>query len=178
MLKMFTTQLMGLFKALQEKEEFSIEDSARLLVQASAGQGTVYLYGTAEMKGVVYEATKGAEPLTNASKWDESMDLDTLHDTDRFLILSRYSNDDKALHLAKELANRGIPFVAISTTLNSTEKDSIEKLADVHIGLKLTKGLLPDEQGGRFGYPALMAALFVYYGLRFTMDEILSEYNE
>ncbi|MFL6556676.1 MAG: DUF2529 family protein, partial [Bacillus sp. (in: firmicutes)] len=33
MLKMFTTQLTGMFKRIEEKEEYSFEDGARLLAQ-------------------------------------------------------------------------------------------------------------------------------------------------
>jgi hypothetical protein len=32
-MKMFTTQLTGLFKRIEEKEEFSFEDGARLLAR-------------------------------------------------------------------------------------------------------------------------------------------------
>ena len=35
MLKMFTTQLTGLFKRIEEKEEYSFEDGARLLAQGA-----------------------------------------------------------------------------------------------------------------------------------------------
>lgn len=52
MLKMFSTQLTGLFNRLQEKEDFSIEDGARLLAQAAAGEGTVYIFGIKEMQAV------------------------------------------------------------------------------------------------------------------------------
>jgi len=50
-------------------------------------------------------------------------------------------------------------------------------LADVHINLQLLKGLLPDDFGNRYGYPSSMAALYVYYGIKFTIDEILAEYE-
>ena len=62
MLKMFTTQLTGLFKKIAEKEEFSFEDGARLLAQ---GQ-TIYLLGFKEMKAVEFEALEGAEPFKGA----------------------------------------------------------------------------------------------------------------
>jgi hypothetical protein len=54
----------------------------------------------------------------------------------------------------------------------------LSELADVHIPLQLTKGLLPDDFGNRYGYPSSMAALFVYHGLKFTIDEILAEYED
>ncbi|PWW31151.1 uncharacterized protein DUF2529 [Cytobacillus oceanisediminis] len=173
MLKMFSTQLSGLFKRLQEKEEFAIEDSARLLAQAAAGDGKIYIYGTKEMSGIGYEATQSQEPLRDAAIW--KMD-DEISETDRFIIFSRNSDDEEAIELAKTLADKDIPFVAVSTE-KADSIDNLANLADVHIDLKLTKGLLPDEEGNRFGYPASMAALFVYYGIKFTIEEILAEYE-
>ncbi|MGD6874903.1 DUF2529 domain-containing protein [Bacillus infantis] len=176
MLKMFSTQLTGIFKKLVDKEEFSIEDAARLLAQAPAGEGRIQIYATREMKAAALEATEGAEPLASAAHWTDAHSENDIADTDRFLIISRHSNDEQAVALAKALSEKTIPFAAISTAVEG-EGPSLAELADVHIDLKLTRGLLPDEEGNRFGYPSAIAALFVYHGLKFTIDEILSEYE-
>ncbi|WP_264739868.1 DUF2529 domain-containing protein [Cytobacillus firmus] len=173
MLKMFSTQLTGLFKRLQEKEEFSIEDSARLLAQAAAGDGKIYIYGTKEMAAIGYEAVQSQEPLRDAAILESDEEVS---ETDRVIIFSRHSDDEEAAVLAKSLSEKGIPFVAVST-VKVESNVNIADLAHVHIDLKLAKGLLPDEEGNRFGYPASMAALFVYYGIKFTIDEILAEYE-
>ncbi|MBX9971555.1 DUF2529 domain-containing protein [Cytobacillus firmus] len=173
MLKMFSTQLTGLFKRLQEKEEFSIEDSARLLAQAASGDGKIYIYGTKEMAAIGYEAVQSQEPLRDAAIFESEEEVS---ETDRVIIFSRHSDDEDAAVLAKSLSEKGIPFVAVST-VKAESNINIADLADVHIDLKLAKGLLPDEEGNRFGYPASMAALFVYYGIKFTIDEILAEYE-
>lgn len=176
MLKMFSTQLSGLFKRLQENEEFAIEDSARLLAQAAVGSGNIYIFATNEMKAVAYEAAEGEEPMKHAALWpiDQPID-DGLSETDRFLIVSRHAADKEAVTFGEILSDKGIPFVAISTVMG--EERGVAELADVHIDLKLIKGLLPDEMGNRFGYPSSMAALFVYYGIRFVLEEILEEYE-
>jgi uncharacterized phosphosugar-binding protein len=173
MLKMFSTQLTGLFKRLQEKEEFSIEDGARLLAQAAAGQGTVYIYGTKEMQAIGLEAVYGEEPLQSAALLTEENEVEA---ADRVLIVSRYADDDDALRVAHEMQEKGIPFVAVSTIREEIDGESLDSIADVHIDLRMTKGMLPDETGNRIGFPTSMAALFVYYGLRFTIEEILEEY--
>jgi len=173
MLKMFTTQLTGVFKKINDKEEFSFEEGARLLAQAPVGDGSIYLYGTKEMKAVEFEALEGAEPFTGAKVLTVE-GVDGLSDADRVLIFTRYSNDESALGLATQLNEKGIPFVAVSTDTAG----QLPELADVHIDLQLTKSLLPDDFGNRFGYPSSMAALFVYYGLKFTIDEMLAEYEE
>jgi uncharacterized phosphosugar-binding protein len=173
MLKMFSTQLTGLFKRLQEKEEFSIEDGARLLAQAAAGQGKIYLYGTREMQAIGLEAVYGEEPLQTAAILSDKVDLEA---ADRVLIVSRFADDAEALNIAYDLREKGIPLVAISTVRSESEEETLDQLADVHIDLRITKGLLPDETGNRIGYPTSIAALFVYFGLKFTIEEILEEY--
>ncbi len=171
---MFSTQVLGVFNRLQSQEDLMMEDSARLLAQAIVGSGRVFIFATREMKAVAFEATESQEPLKNTFIWNE--DHRELFETDRFLIVTRYSTDKEAVEMGKRLADKGIPFGAISTDL-ANGQESIVDLADVHIDLKLIKGLLPDEDGNRFGYPASMAALFVYYGIKFIIDEILAEYE-
>lgn len=175
MLKMFSTQLTGLLNSIYEKENFAFEDSARLLAQAAVGEGTVYLYGEKEMDAVVSEALYSVEPFQSAKKWD-GKDLSVSYQ-DRVIIFTRYSNDEQAVAAGKWLSENGIPFVAVSTVLPAiAEAESLTDLTDVHIDLRLKKGLLPDEEGNRFGYPASIAALYVYYGIKLTFDEIIAEY--
>jgi hypothetical protein len=164
-MKMFTTQLTGLFKRIEEKAEFSFEDGARLLAQ---GQ-TIYLVGFREMKAVEFEVSEGAEPLKGALT-----NVDAATSADRVLLFTRTSADGDALELAAKLLEKDIPFVAVSTSVSDGK---LEEMADVHINLQLAKGLLPDDFGNRYGYPSSMAALYVYYGLKFTIDEILAEYE-
>lgn len=171
MLKMFTTQLTGMFKRIEEKEEYSFEDGARLLAQAPVGDGSIYIFATKEMKAVAFEALEGAEPFKGVKVFES---LGHLTDSDRVLIFSRYASDEDALEVAAQLHEKAIPFVAVSTSVPEGEK--LLELADLHIDLRLTKGLLPDDFGNRYGYPSSMAALFVYFGLKFTIEEILAEY--
>lgn len=175
MLKMFTTQLGGLFKRIQEKQEFAIEDAARLLAQAPVGDGNIYIYGSKEMAAVAAEATEGAEPLKGAKMLVDASLPAEFSEADRVLIVSRNSDDQDAVEFAKVLHAKNLSFVAVSTVNNQTDS-SLNDLADVHIDLGLTKGLLPAEDGSRFGLPTSMAALFVYNALKFTIDEILEEY--
>lgn len=172
LLKMFSTQLSGLFKRIQDKEE-EIEDSARLLAQAIAGDGKIYLLATNEMEGVIYEAIEGPEPLSQATRWREEYEFSNIAPNDRFLLVSRTSEDAKILEFAKKLSDQHIPFAAISTIMS--EEEGIQQFADIHIDLSLKKGLLPDEDGNRFGNPSLIGALFAYHGIKFTLNEILSE---
>lgn len=172
---MFTTQVTGLFNRLLEKEEFAIEDSARLLAQAAAGEGSIYIYGSAEMSAIPFEATEGAEPLNGAVRLQSAEQVSTLNPADRVLIFSRQSTDAEAVAIAEELIKEGLSFVAVSTIVDD---GGLDALADVHIDLRIKKGMLPDENGERFGQPTSMAALFIYYGIKFTIDEMMAEYEE
>lgn len=171
MLKMFSTQLAGLFNRLMEKEEFSIEDGARLLTQAAAREGKIYIFGTGEMKAVELEAVYGEEPLQSAAILSKETEVES---ADRVLIVSRYADDEEAVKMAGIIQEKGIPFVAISTVRN--ENEGLNTFADVHIDLRIKKGLLPDDVGNRIGYPTSMAALYIYFGLKFTIEEILEDY--
>ncbi|WP_404469139.1 DUF2529 domain-containing protein [Sutcliffiella horikoshii] len=183
MLKIFTTQLQGVFNRIGSSEEFAFEDAARLLAQAVVGDGRIYVHGVKEMKAVEAEATTGAEPLMSATLLS---DLDSYHDltdTDRALIVSRFSTDEKAISTAKALKELGIEIVGISTVMEPNPEsgesaegtETLESLSDVHIDMKLKKPLIPGDVGERFGFPSSMVALYVYHGLAFTLKEILEE---
>jgi hypothetical protein len=174
LLKIFATQLSGVFKSIQDKQLDNIEDGARLLSQSIVSGGNIYLYGTDEMSAITSEAINGAESLSHAVSLDKDDMLNTITEIDRALLVTRSSTNSEAQILAKRLNEKRIPFVSISAT-TETDEESIIDLADVHIELPLKKGLIPTEDGSRVGLPYSMAALFVYYGLKFTMDEILKE---
>ncbi|MEJ9229600.1 DUF2529 domain-containing protein [Peribacillus butanolivorans] len=173
MLKIFSTQISGLFKKMMEKEAFEMEDAGRLLAQAAVGDGSVFVHGFGEMQGVAAEALEGEEPFPKAKRYEDGAAISR---EDRFLLLSRHSNDSEAVKLAKQLQKQDIPFVAVSTAVPS-EEESLLELADVHIDLRIQRGLIPDETGNRYGYPTLIAALFAYYGIKFTLVEIIQEYE-
>lgn len=135
MLKMFSTQLAGLFKRIQEQNEFSFEDGARLLAQSAASSdGAIYICGFGEMAAVEAEACCGAEPLSFAKKWDGVQEVT---EADRVVMFSRFSNDCDAVALAQSLVAQGIPFVAVSTDVTAAgltdQSDFVDltKLADV-----------------------------------------------
>lgn len=204
MLKMFSTQLTHLFKKIQEQNEFAIEDGARLLAQSAVSDGVVFIRGFREMSAVESEAFDGAEPFSKAVK--KMSNLAEVTPADRVILFSRFSNDAGAVYVAKNLAAQGIPFVAVCTVVDNEDEvvaevsdneifgvgvqaqiasrqgdsgDSADlaDFADVLIDLQLKKGLLPDETGNRVGYPGAMAGLFVYHALKFTLDEILADFE-
>ncbi|PEX88641.1 DUF2529 domain-containing protein [Bacillus cereus] len=174
MLKIFSTQLSGYFSKISQKEDVNLEDSARLLAQALVGDGFIYLHGTNEMDGIVSEALFGAEPMKQAKRLIESGEQAAVTFADRVLLISRFSTDEEIIKIAKKLQEEGQSIVGISAIQEGAE--SLEQYTDVHIDTKLLKGLIPDDEGNRYGFPSLMVALFAYHGIKFTIDEMLNEY--
>ncbi|MFD1735149.1 DUF2529 domain-containing protein [Bacillus salitolerans] len=173
MLKIFSTQLQGIFKKIEETEDFHFEEGARLLAQAVVSDGTVYVHGFDELKAVELTATIGPERLKSSKSLFENGKMNQIEDIDRILIVTRSSNDVEAIELAKDLSNRGLSVVAIS---NVVENGELASIVDVHINSHLVKALIPDDEGNRYGYPTSIVALYAYYGLLFTIEEIASEY--
>ncbi|WP_299093369.1 DUF2529 domain-containing protein [uncultured Metabacillus sp.] len=178
MMKIFTTQLTGQFNRIQEQEEMNIEDSARLLAQALIGEGKLYLYGYRELHGVVLEALQSSEPLDRAEALlDENGQIKELSPEDRVLLFTYRSTDEEAISIAKALSDQGIQLVGVSALIKNVEA-GLESVADLHIDAKLRQPLIPGDDGERYGFPALMTSLYVYYALSFTIKEILNEYED
>ncbi|MGG3888473.1 DUF2529 domain-containing protein [Metabacillus fastidiosus] len=177
MMKIFTTQLMSYLKRITEQEELAIEDGSRLLAQASIGDGTIYFYGYKELEGVTMEATKSSELIPNAKPlFDENGKMAEVEREDRVILFTHRSSDEEAIRIAKELAEKDLQIVGVSAKVKDLEQD-LETITDVHIDSKLLRPLIPDDDGSRYGFPALITSLFVYYAINFTLKEIMSEYE-
>ncbi len=172
-MKIFTTQLTGLFQSIS-KDEFAFEDAARLLAQAAAGQGNIYIYGSREMAGLVNQVLESQDPLPQAKPLSFDGSSIQAKPVDRVILATRLHDDEEAVALAEQLYTKNIPFVALST-IHDADRQGIESKADVHIDLKVKRGLIPADDGSRSGYPSLMAALFVIHIIQNTLSELLDE---
>jgi uncharacterized phosphosugar-binding protein len=178
MMKIFTTQLTGHLNRILDQEELSIEDSARLLAQALIGEGTIYIYGYKELHGVVLEALSSSEPLNRAeSLLDNNGQVKKLSPEDRVLLFTYCSTDEEATSIAKSLSDQGIQTVGVSALIKNADS-GLDSITDLHIDAKLRQPLIPGDDGVRYGYPALMTSLYVYYAISFTIKEILNEYED
>ncbi|WP_088104422.1 DUF2529 domain-containing protein [Halalkalibacter urbisdiaboli] len=175
MIQIFTTQLSGVIKSIQDQQAESLEDAGRLLAQTMIADGTIYIYGEKEMAAVSAEALYGKEAFTNFKPLPADFPLDAIEPQDRVLLVTRISTDSTCLSLAKKLYEHGIAFVAISS-IHSAD-DPLVELADVHINLDADRSLVPQDDGSRIGYPASLAALYTYFCLHLTITDILCEYD-
>ncbi|MFT4415359.1 DUF2529 domain-containing protein [Fredinandcohnia humi] len=177
MLKIFTTQLQGQFNKILVQEELNMEDGARILAQAAISGGTIFVHGFFEMSAITTEALYGAEPFQAARALYEDGKMSEIEDVDRVLLITRFSTDEDAITLAEQLRERGIQTVAISAIVKTESNRTLDQIVDIHIDSKLTRPLLPDEDGTRFGFPSIMTALYAYYGLVFTIKEMVAEFE-
>lgn len=172
MLKIFTTQFSGIMNKIATNEE-AIEDSARLLAQATIAEGTIYLYCNNELEVIISEALYSLEPLKKVVVINDQT-LPEILPNDRFIIATRTNQDKEACLLAKEIQTQHGSAIGISTIVSS-DSGCLEELVDVHIDLHCKKGLVPDEFGNRVANPTSLAALVAFFGIRLALNEILAE---
>ncbi|MBO2535523.1 DUF2529 family protein [Rummeliibacillus suwonensis] len=170
MLKMLSTQTGGLLAQIAANQEEAIEESARLLAQAGAFEGTVYFACFDELQAIELNALKAAEPFKKLRPWTKHVEIT---DIDRVCIFTRHANQPDALALAHQLYDAFIPFAVVA---NDKEKDAGEmaNLAYTYISIGIKKGLLPNELGERIVLPHTLAALFIYEAIKLSYDEILA----
>lgn len=172
MSKILSTQMSGLFQRIIQTEEEAIEETARLLAQASVGQGKVYFACFGELQGIEINALLGTEKFNNLAKWTPDT---TVTDVDRVCIFTPTCIDINAINFAKKLYDEFIPFSVVASE-KQDDNNELSELAYTYVSLKIRGGLLPhpSKLGERTVVPNLMAALFVYEAIKLNYDEMLS----
>lgn len=171
-MKILTTQIGGLLQRAGSNNEEAVEETARLLAQATIGEGRVIFAGFDEMEAVGLNAAAAAEPFLGAVRYEEGMEI---HSADRVWLFARSAADTRALQLARNLAEQFIPFAAVAAE-KATEENALADLAYVYMSTGVLKGILPGEEiGSRIVQPNLLAALFLYEAVKMAYDEMVSE---
>ncbi|HWL13331.1 MAG TPA: DUF2529 family protein [Ureibacillus sp.] len=176
MSKILSTQMSGLFQRIIQTEEEAIEETSRLLAQASIGQGNVYFACFDELQSIEANALHGSEPFFNLKSWSPEIPLT---EADRLCIFTAKSNNPEALSLAKKLYDNFIPFSVVSSEPIS-DTNELSELAYTYISMKIRGGILPHPTnlGERVLIPYLMAALFIYEAIKLNYDEMISDDDE
>lgn len=172
-MKILTTQIGGLLQRIATNNEESVEETARLLAQATIGQGRVIIAGFGEMGAVTATALTNTAPFKGAVRYVEGMDIES---ADRVWLLTHSADDERVLRLAQSLAERFIPFAALSAD-KPGEENALENLSYTYVSTGLTRGLLPGDNGERIVQPHAIAALFVYEAVKLAYDEMISDEN-
>lgn len=173
MSKILATQLNGLYQKIVQNEEEAIEQTARLLAQASVGEGNVYFACFDELQAVEFYALNNSQPFPKLAKW--SPDTEIL-ETDRVLIFAKSCQNKEALRLAKKLYDQFIPFAAVASEAPDGENE-LNNLAYVYISMHVRGGLVPHptKLGERAVIPHLHGALFIYEAIKLVYDEIFED---
>lgn len=170
-MKMLTTQLTGLLQRIQGSNEEAIEETARLLAQATVGEGNVIFATFGEMEAVATTAFLSTHPFHNGVRYDPSMEI---HSADRVWIMTSSSKDEEAIKLATQLSESFIPFAVIANEQNKAT-NPLANLAYTYLSTGITRGLLPGVDGERFVFPHAFAALFLYEAVKMSYDEMLED---
>lgn len=170
MLKIFTTQLFGVFRKIQEQEEDRIEDCGRLLAQTIIGDGTIYIKGLDGMDAIEGVIMNSNEKLPAIQSYHDKVDLKP---EDCLLIFARTADDERLLKSLDVAHSSGASVLSVG----AVKEDKPSENEEFHIDMKILNGLVPDDEGNRVGYPPVMCGLYVYYALFFTVSEMLEEYE-
>lgn len=169
-MKMLTTQMGGLMQRASSNNEEAVEETARLLAQATIGEGRVIFAGFGEMAAVVVNAMAAAEPFKGAVPYEEGMDI---HSADRVWLFARSIADEDACRLATKLAKQFIPFAVMAGEKANTDGNELADLAYTYMATGVTKGILPNDVGERIVQPHLFVALFLYEAVKMAYDEMV-----
>jgi hypothetical protein len=171
MLQMLTTQLMKEFNKIKNDEWQQMEDVSRTLCNAIIGDGSIYWYGTQEMKALMAEIVDGKEPFPHSKLLGECA---ALSDLDRLVIATRFADDEGLVELIKGAQEQGAEVILLAAV--KSEDDVLVHLCDFHIDTKITEALVPFEDG-KIGFPSVMTMFFAYFCIYLTVKETLADFD-
>ncbi|OEH93288.1 DUF2529 family protein [Bacillus solimangrovi] len=177
MLRIFTTQLSGIFQQIQKDEEMNIEDASRALAQAIVGEGSIYLHGIGEMSALVTEGLLGKDSLPKSNPLFHEDKIVKLSSIDRVILAVRSTDNEEVRELLKQIKETGASIILLASK-GKESNETIEQIADFFINLNVTQGLVPQDDGTRRGFPATIVMLYTYYALLLTTIEIVEEQEE
>ena len=132
MLKIFTTQLSGIFFCFFSKQAATIEGGACFVAQAVVRGHAVYFHGKNELAAVALAASESKEPFPGAKVLPlDQKERSLLHPSDRVLLFYSDPEDQEIQSLVKELHEQGTPIVGVGPAQKETS--FIEEHCDVHI---------------------------------------------
>lgn len=163
MLKIFNTQLNGIFKKI-DMQEAELDIAGRLLAQAVVGEGRIYVKGFGDLKHFEDFAVQSKENLFDAAVYISDALVDA---TDRVLVMSD-EYDESTAEFVDSLEERNIDYVLVCN-----------KHADIQsmnfIDLSTPRALVPTEDFSRIITPHMMAMNYIYYAIYSVMHEMLVE---
>lgn len=172
-MKMYITQLRGVFETISRDNEEALEETGRRLAQSLVSGGKIYVHGWSDFSSVVHEATASPNALPGIQPlFDEKGQRAALSEQDTVLLFTPTGFEDEALNLAQ--TSRPLEVVLIGVSFKN-ESPSFEEAWDVHLTLPPAEPLIPFTDTKKMGVPSSLAALFLYQLIFFSAMEILEE---
>lgn len=172
-MKIFATQLQGVFQKIMEQEEEAIENGARLAAQGPAGTGRLLIYAAPPMRGNAVNLASHPDAPAQTIQVIDTVEFKP-EPVDRAIILAE-KEEEEYLHSTIELLQSSdVPVVVIAPFTEEEGGMTLEP-TDVWIHTHVHGGLVPDEHGNRIGHPSALSTLFVGQLLYLNIKELLDE---
>ncbi|MFB4163338.1 DUF2529 family protein [Alteribacillus sp. JSM 102045] len=172
-MKIFATQLYGVFQKIIEREEEALEDGSRLAAQGPAGTGRLLLYATSSMKGNAFNLSNHPDAPAKTLQVQELKDI-TPEPTDRAIILAEKKEAEDLQIITRHLQSAEVPMVVIAPFSEEDGGITLDP-TDVWVQTHVKGGLVPDEKGKRIGSPSSLSTLFTGQLLFLHIKELLDE---
>lgn len=156
-MNLLTAQFTQMLEHLSQQHT-PINTIASVLAQAIVAEGTVFIAAFGEMKAVIPVALNS---LPTAAEWSPAS---IINQTDRVWILAPNDEGDE---LAGRLADAGIAFAFVAAQSHESE------LADAFFSLNDLEDTLLQDDGQPVLVPYALAALFIYYAVKLSIDDLL-----
>lgn len=166
--KILQTQLSNIYEHINAQEE-EIEMAARLLAQATGGEGEIHLKTFHDFRGLEGYLKDSTLSLPGVRSFENTDAVDT---PDRVLVVAN-TFDDEIKAFVKNLSDNHIEFVLIS----NYNKHESEFLDTVHHYLDLAspRPLVPTPNFDKIVNPYLSAFLYLYNHIYVLIDEMTNE---
>ena len=166
--KILQTQLVNIYERINAQEE-EIEMAARLLAQATGGEGEIHLKTFHDFTGIESYLKESSLSLPRVRSF-ESIDL--VDTPDRILVVAD-AFDDEVKAFVTELSESDTDFVLISN-YNKHESRFLDTVQH-YIDLSSPRPLVPTPNFDKIVNPCLSAFLYLYNHIYVLIDEMTNE---
>lgn len=173
-MKMYITQLRGVFERISQENEEGLEEAGRRLAQTLTMNGHVYVWGLGQGRLAVNEATESTNKLPGVKiLFDQNGQKNKLTDHDSVLLFVAEGQENPAVKLIDSLKDSGAQFIGVIPS--NVEGDLLNPSFDHHLFFPSAGPLIPLDDDLKRGNPESLAILFLYHLIYFSLIEILNE---
>ncbi|MGL4819997.1 MAG: DUF2529 family protein, partial [Bacilli bacterium] len=161
-----TTQLIGALQYTEKDCATEIEFATRVLAQGIVNDGTLWVWSSSALLGIVPEVLDGENALPNTALLTDTSQISSV---DRVLLITHSTSDEDFLHILTALPNN-------SSVAIISGDELVGHSADACIVLTRNKGMLPLEDGERICSPFSILVLYVLLIIKAQLHETLEDF--